>query len=220
MLSLMICASLVIHGLIFFVFSVFSMQVSPVLKQKQSAEPFSLVNLVLVEPTLPEAPPPAPEIPPAPLIEESIEESVVEFSANSPAENFIPLEDKPILTAFITPQPSYAAAAPTFQSAGSPSGEISAQIAAYVDRNYSYIQRRIRDKLVYPSQARRAGIQGTAELAFTIHEDGRVSGVTVIVSSGSELLDSAAEATIYAAAPFRQPPAPARLVIPVAFRLH
>ena len=97
---------------------------------------------------------------------------------------------------------------------------VDALTTAYVKRNYEYIQRRIRDKLVFPPQARRAGIQGNAEISFTIHEDGRVSDVTVSRSSGSELLDTAAVDASYAASPFRPPPAEARLAIPINFRLR
>jgi protein TonB len=95
-----------------------------------------------------------------------------------------------------------------------------AQSAEYIKRNYRYLQRRIRDKLVYPSQARKAGLQGVSEVSFTIHEDGRVSAVSLVKSSGHSILDEAALETIYAAAPFPRPPAPARIAIPIAFRLR
>jgi protein TonB len=93
--------------------------------------------------------------------------------------------------------------------------------AAYVKKNFDYIQRRIRDKLVYPPQAKRLGVQGKTEALFTIHKDGTVSGVTVRVSSGNGLLDKAAIDAIYAAAPFRPaPPSEARLAAPVVFSLR
>jgi len=92
--------------------------------------------------------------------------------------------------------------------------------AEYARRNYSYIQRRIRDRLAYPPMARKAGIQGVTEVGFMIHEDGSVSGVTVRASSGHALLDAEAAAAVFAAAPFPKPPAPARIVIPIAFRLR
>ncbi|MDR0641112.1 MAG: energy transducer TonB [Treponema sp.] len=82
------------------------------------------------------------------------------------------------------------------------------------------MQRHIRNKLIYPPEARRAGIQGVAELSFVIHTDGHVSNVRITVSSGSEMLDASAVEAIYSAAPFRPPPNQARLVIPVAFRLR
>ncbi|MDR2735185.1 MAG: TonB family protein [Spirochaetota bacterium] len=90
----------------------------------------------------------------------------------------------------------------------------------YSRRNYLYIQRRIRDKLTYPPQARRAGIQGTTEVGFVIHADGSVSGVRVRASSGHAILDEEAVAAVFAAAPFPKPPASARIAIPVSFKLR
>jgi TonB family protein len=91
---------------------------------------------------------------------------------------------------------------------------------AYLKDNYAYIQRHIREKLVYPPEARSAGIQGIAELSFVIHTDGSVSNVRITRSSGSETLDASAVEAIYSAAPFRPPPNQARLVMPVAFRIR
>jgi protein TonB len=95
-----------------------------------------------------------------------------------------------------------------------------AETRSYLKNNYDYIQLRIRNKLIYPLEARRAGVQGVAELSFIIHPDGHVSDVGITVSSDSETLDAAAVEAIYAAAPFRPPPVQARLIIPVAFRLR
>ena len=93
--------------------------------------------------------------------------------------------------------------------------------AAYIKKNFDYIQRRIRDKLVYPPRARKAGIEGVTEVVFTIHPDGTVSGVSITASSGQELLDKAAIDAIYAAAPFRPPPpAQTKIAAPVVFRLR
>ncbi|MDR0452661.1 MAG: TonB family protein, partial [Treponema sp.] len=113
------------------------------------------------------------------------------------------------------PQEAGPAAGPPGRNA-----EAAALTAEYVKRNYNYIQRRIRDRLVYPPPARRAGIQGVTEVSFTIHEDGRVSAVTVRAGSGHEVLDEAAVAVIFAAAPFPAPPAAARIAIPISFRLR
>jgi len=100
------------------------------------------------------------------------------------------------------------------------SSEAASRTAEYVRRNYNYIQRRIGDKLVYPLKARKAGMQGITELGFTIHEDGSVSGVTVRASSGHAILDEAAVAAVFAAAPFPKPHSPARIAIPISFKLR
>jgi protein TonB len=131
---------------------------------------------------------------------------------SEPAENFIPLEE-PGSTAEI-------AAPPVPGELSKTPEESAAETAAYVKRNYDYIQRRIRGTLEYPIQALRAGAQGVVEVSFILHKDGGVSEVGIAASSGFELLDAAAMEAIYAAAPFRRPPAEVRMVIPVAFRLR
>jgi TonB family protein len=57
-------------------------------------------------------------------------------------------------------------------------------------------------------------------MGFTIHEDGSISGVTVRVSSGHAILDEEAAAAVFAAAPFPRPHSPARIAIPVSFKLR
>jgi protein TonB len=143
-----------------------------------------------------------------------------------PAENFIPVADFiPVNLDLAGPAENPAAGSAGEDSAGPSSGAANTALGMaaatdYVKHNYEYIQRRIRDKLAYPAQARRAGLQGSAEISFTIHEDGSVSDVTITSSSGSELLDTVAMEAIRAASPFRPPPAEARLAIPVTFRLR
>jgi protein TonB len=212
LLSLMLCVSLVFHGSIFFLFSVYSVNYP---MPAQSAAPFAedafaLVNLALIEPTAPEAPPPL-SPPPPPELSAALPDDI---AAIGPAENFVSLEEILPVNAGLSPPVETVSSVATSQT-----GE-AALSAAYVKRNYDYIQRRIGEKLVYPPQAKRTGIQGAAEISFTIQKDGRVSDVTVVSSSGSELLDTAAVEAIYAASPFRPPPAQARLSIPVAFRLR
>ncbi|MDR0663400.1 MAG: TonB family protein [Spirochaetaceae bacterium] len=90
----------------------------------------------------------------------------------------------------------------------------------YVRRNFDYISRRIRSKLVYPAQARRTGLDGIVEVLFTLNTDGSVSGVAVKKSAGAEILDESAIAAIKSAAPFRAPPVSTKLLVPVVFNLR
>jgi protein TonB len=98
-------------------------------------------------------------------------------------------------------------------------GERKALTAAYTRRNFDYIGRRIREKLVYPPQARRTGVQGRAEAIFTVYPDGSVGGLEILASSGQESLDQALVDAIRAAAPFPPPPVEIRLAMPLTFRL-
>jgi protein TonB len=197
---------------------------SPV--QAEREEAFSLVNIALTE----SAPPPrraAPEAPSPPTAKP------VQVSEDEPAEHYIEQDIEQVEESIasetedkVDPAPvteesaGYAGAPESAVVAAGGTAEKSSQSAEYIKRNYRYIQRRIRDKLVYPAPARKAGIQGVTELSFTIHEDGRVSAVRVLKSSGHVVLDEAAVDTIYAAAPFPKPPASARIAIPIAFRLR
>jgi len=169
---------------------------------KEPERYISLFNISLLEP-------PQPEIKPVLSAPEVLPNTV---SGEVLAENFIVIEESPHLTEAVSE---------TANGIGAErSPEAAALTAEYVRRNYSYIQRRIGDKLVYPSQARRAGIQGITELGFTIHEDGNISGVMVRTSSGHAILDEAAAAAVFAAAPFPRPHSPARIAIPISFKLR
>lgn len=191
---------------------------------KTDAEkPFSLVNIAVREEPEDEAPlPPKPAALPEPappqipvisdLAEHYFEQLEQEESAGEPE-----IMEGNAEEAAVSAEHATSVAAPG--STGTTAGN-AAQTADYARRNYTYIQRRIRDRLIYPAPARRAGIQGVTEIAFTIHEDGKVSTVTIQKSSGHTVLDEAAIETVLAAAPFPRPPAPARLAIPISFRLR
>ncbi|MBI2339509.1 MAG: energy transducer TonB [Deltaproteobacteria bacterium] len=62
-------------------------------------------------------------------------------------------------------------------------------------------QRIIRAKS-YPLAARRRGIEGTVKLRFRIGPDGSLQNVAVVASSGSEILDEEAVATVKRATPY------------------
>jgi TonB family protein len=55
------------------------------------------------------------------------------------------------------------------------------------------IRRRVQAAVVYPEVARRRGIEGLARIRFVVGSDGRAAQVETVESSGSALLDRAAE---------------------------
>ncbi|WP_265517983.1 energy transducer TonB family protein [Nitratireductor luteus] len=61
---------------------------------------------------------------------------------------------------------------------------------------------KLRRALRYPRQAKRDGLRGEARVAFTISRNGSVSGIRIVRSSGSPVLDQAAVETVRRAAPF------------------
>jgi protein TonB len=212
LLSLTLCLSLGLHGCLLFMLSFHYSDNQRRLAQKASNKAISLVNLALIEPPpekpappreIPRQPPPAPEPPAAEPME--------------PVETFVGLEASPE-SADAPSEPVETPASRPVPPAEEPDN--AALTRAYLKNNYEYIQRHIRSKLIYPPEARRAGVQGIAELSFVIHTDGHVSDVRITAGSGSETLDASAVEAIYSAAPFRPPPNQARLVMPVTFRLR
>jgi protein TonB len=156
---------------------------------------------------LPPASQPAPEAAPVPA-------EFIETQSQSPPETpaASPVAAEPVALEPVQPASSGAASNP---------GKRNEDGAVYIKKNYNYIQRRIKEKLVYPAEAKRAGFQGTVEAVFTVHTDGSVSGVFVRAGSGQALLDQAAVDAIYNAAPFRPPPPAAiKIAVPVSFKLR
>lgn len=70
----------------------------------------------------------------------------------------------------------------------------------------------------YPPEARRSGIEGTAEVQFRVVADGRVEDVTIVKSSGFSILDHASVETIKRATPL--PVAPGTIRVGISYRLR
>jgi protein TonB len=64
------------------------------------------------------------------------------------------------------------------------------------------IMRRIEKAKRYPRVAQKMGTEGQATVRFRIKTDGKVEGVELLESSGSEILDQASLETVQRAAPF------------------
>ncbi len=86
-----------------------------------------------------------------------------------------------------------------------------------VEERLAEIRRRVQRALVYPPLARLRGLEGTTRLEFEIGADGRAQEVTVAHSSGSGLLDRAAERAVVSAGEL--PYVWGRLSLPVRFVL-
>ncbi len=70
----------------------------------------------------------------------------------------------------------------------------------------------------YPAQARRWGLEGTAEVQFRVAGDGSAEDVTVVKSSGFVLLDRASVETIKRAAPL--PVISGTIRVPISYQLR
>jgi protein TonB len=90
----------------------------------------------------------------------------------------------------------------------------------YVREHFAYIRDKILRNIRYPAKARRLGWQGRVLLSFVITLDGSIKETRVLQGSGFEVLDKNALETVKETAPFPKPPAEARLVIPITYRLE
>ncbi|MGD0232868.1 MAG: energy transducer TonB [Syntrophorhabdales bacterium] len=90
---------------------------------------------------------------------------------------------------------------------------------AYVASQFAYIRGLIVKNLVYPGEARRAGLRGKVTVGFIIIEDGLARNIRIVESSGHDLLDRTVLDAIRRCQPFPRPPGRAELVIPIVFKL-
>lgn len=152
-----------------------------------------------------------------PSVEKTVVGTVVETVEETVAETFIEIETAPEVSEAENAGTGNPAGLTGLVVAGSPGNGVNEE---YVRKNYNYIRRRIVDCLIYPSQARRRGISGRSDVVFTINADGSISDLSIRATSGSEILDNAALEAVKKAAPFKAPPALARIAIPVVFNLR
>ncbi|MFC5583591.1 TonB family protein [Nitratireductor kimnyeongensis] len=94
-----------------------------------------------------------------------------------------------------------------------------ARVSNYPGKVVSKLRRSLR----YPSAAKRQRLKGEVHVRFTIARNGSVSGVRIVRSSGSGVLDQAALDTVRRAAPFPRIPDEAGrsswgFTVPLAFR--
>jgi len=98
------------------------------------------------------------------------------------------------------------------------------RIAEYV----KLLSKKVKAKLVYPKEGRRAnerrkaGLLATATVAFTILADGQIrqESLRIVISSGQPVLDASALTAIRASVPFDPPPKVITVAIPVDFEKY
>ncbi len=90
----------------------------------------------------------------------------------------------------------------------------------YLREQFEYIKTLIDKNLVYPRKAKRMGWSGKVVVSFVIKEDGYVTGMKIIISSGYDLLDDNVIETIRKVQPFPKPPVRAEIKIPITYRLE
>ena len=90
----------------------------------------------------------------------------------------------------------------------------------YLKENFSYIRDMIQKKVVYPKIAKQMGWQGKVTVSFIIFSDGFAKDITIIKTSGVEVLDSSAAVAVKDASPFPKPPCEAQIIIPLVYKLN
>ncbi len=96
---------------------------------------------------------------------------------------------------------------------------LSSTMPNYVKANFQYIRQDIQKLIKYPRIARKMGWQGKVVVEFIVCKDGQVTDIHIVESSGFASLDKNAIVTIKKAAPFPSPSFPAKLIVPVVYRL-
>lgn len=102
---------------------------------------------------------------------------------------------------------------------GSGTGSQAEAIKQYLREHYKYIRDLIARHMTYPSMAKKMGWMGDVTVSFVIMETGYAEGVKVVKSSGHSILDENVVSTVKDVQPFPKPPGPARIRIPINYRL-
>lgn len=90
----------------------------------------------------------------------------------------------------------------------------------YAEQNLSSISGLIHGRVYYPRIARTNNWQGRVLVHFVVGTDGKTSDVALRQSSGHQVLDESALATIRDLDGLPRPPVPVPLTVPVHFRLR
>ena len=98
---------------------------------------------------------------------------------------------------------------PFFEDALPPGPSLAARLAE--------IRRRVQEAVIYPPEARSRGITGVTRIRFQVAPDGHAAEIRTVVTSGSALLDDAAEQGAVDAGEL--PRVYGRVEVPVRFEL-
>lgn len=105
-------------------------------------------------------------------------------------------------------------------SGGGSGSSAERQRTRYLAEHFAYIRAIINKQVTYPGRARREGWSGKVRVSFVIQEDGSVTDIRILGSSGYEILDQSAVEAIRRAAPFPRPPVRAELRMPITYHLE
>jgi protein TonB len=87
------------------------------------------------------------------------------------------------------------------------------------ERDFSYIREKVQRNTRYPRIARQMGLEGMVKVSFTVCDDGQVTDVEVMESSGVSMLDKCAVDAVRKTSPFPSRRLEAKVIIPIVYRL-
>lgn len=106
-----------------------------------------------------------------------------------------------------------------YNGPGRGSGSLEGLKNQYLREHFTYIRDLILKNITYPPLAKKVGWQGRVLVSFIVMEDGRVTNIKIVKSSGHAVLDRNVLETIREVQPFPKPPVRAELFIPVNYVL-
>ena len=159
-------------------------------KPAKAEPPEPAVMLSFPDPVKPETPPEKKVEPPKPVQHKVVHEALREKPEPVPKIE----EPKPVAQAAPVTLPAKPVAPPKPAEPATISESFKGQVKAAVQA-----------AMVYPASARMAHVVGKTKVAFS-YLDGQVSNLSVVISSGSNLLDAAAKRAVESAA-YPAPPA-------------
>lgn len=90
----------------------------------------------------------------------------------------------------------------------------------YRAEHFVYIKKIIQESITYPAQGRRMQWSGVCRISFVVLENGQVSDIRILKSTGHALLDDNVVETIKKVAPFPRPPVSVKLLIPFTYNIN
>lgn len=88
------------------------------------------------------------------------------------------------------------------------------------ERHFSFIRERIIGNIIYPERARRMGWEGRVTLSFTVRENGSISDIKILNSSGFPVLDENARDAVARTNFKRKVPVRLVVLLPVEYKLR
>lgn len=94
------------------------------------------------------------------------------------------------------------------------------QQSEYNHLNLGKIRNAIADNLVFPTMARKMGWKGRVVVSFSVLPSGRVADISIITSSGREILDRNVVLAVEKSVPFPPSPVAVRILLPISYNLQ